>query len=94
MLTADLVRATRRGGELKLSGLNGKARERALEIACATQAPGGAFVGKLFQGPDFKTLIDRCRRRFGDVRTVKPESSRQASIEQYVVCLGFRGRPA
>ncbi|MCA9675942.1 MAG: RlmE family RNA methyltransferase [Kofleriaceae bacterium] len=64
--------------------------ERALEIACDTLAPGGAFVGKLFQGPDFKTLIDRCRRRFGDVRTVKPESSRQFSIEQYVVARDFK----
>ncbi len=63
--------------------------ERALEIAEATLVPGGRFVGKLFQGPDFKKLIDRCRTRFAQVRTVKPESSRQFSIEQYVVARGF-----
>ena len=49
--------------------------ERALEIAEATLSPGGAFVGKLFQGPDFQALV-------------KPKSSRPESIEQYVVCLG------
>ena len=63
--------------------------ERALEIALATLAPGGRFVGKLFQGPDFKKLIDACRARFDTVKTVKPESSRQFSIEQYVVAKGF-----
>ncbi len=66
--------------------------EYALELACKTLAAGGHFVGKLFQGPDFKRLIDRCRRDFATVKTVKPESSRQFSIEQYVVARGFRGR--
>ena len=63
--------------------------ERALEIARLTIAPGGRFVGKLFQGPDFKKLCDACRASFDEVRTVKPESSRQFSIEQYVVAKGF-----
>jgi 23S rRNA (uridine2552-2'-O)-methyltransferase len=68
--------------------------ERALELARLTLAPGGHFVGKLFQGPEFKALIDACRRQFAEVRTVKPESSRSFSIEQYVVARGFAGRPA
>jgi 23S rRNA (uridine2552-2'-O)-methyltransferase len=63
--------------------------ERALELAVATLAPGGRFVGKLFQGPDFRKLIDACRARFEQVKTVKPASSRQFSIEQYVVAKGF-----
>ncbi len=46
MLTADLVRATRRGGELKLSGLSGKNRERALEIAEALLQEANAQVGR------------------------------------------------
>jgi 23S rRNA (uridine2552-2'-O)-methyltransferase len=64
--------------------------ERALEIAEQTLAPNGRFVGKLFQGPDFKKLCDRCRAGFAEVRTVKPESSRSFSIEQYVVAKGRR----
>jgi 23S rRNA (uridine2552-2'-O)-methyltransferase len=65
--------------------------ERALEIAAETLAPGGHFVGKLFQGPDWQRLIAECRRRYGQVKTVKPESSRSFSIEQYVVARGFKG---
>jgi 23S rRNA (uridine2552-2'-O)-methyltransferase len=64
--------------------------ERALEIAIATLAPGGTFVGKLFQGPDFKKLIDTVRTRFAVAKTAKPASSRQISIEQYVIGKGFR----
>jgi 23S rRNA (uridine2552-2'-O)-methyltransferase len=65
--------------------------ERALELAVATLAPGGNFVGKLFQGPDFKRLTDATRARFAQVKTAKPASSRSFSIEQYVVARGFRG---
>jgi 23S rRNA (uridine2552-2'-O)-methyltransferase len=64
--------------------------ERALEIAAATLAPGGNFVGKLFQGPDFKKLTEDVRARFESSKTVKPASSRQISIEQYVVGKGFK----
>src|SRR5262245_9758139 len=63
--------------------------ERALEIACLVLAPGGNFAGKLFQGPDFKRLTDAVRAKFAVGKTVKPASSRQISIEQYVVGKGF-----
>ncbi|MBL8624131.1 MAG: RlmE family RNA methyltransferase [Myxococcales bacterium] len=65
--------------------------ERALELACATLAPGGRFVGKIFQGPDFQKLIAACRARFATVKVMKPASSRQISIEQYITAAGFRG---
>jgi 23S rRNA (uridine2552-2'-O)-methyltransferase len=65
--------------------------ERALEIAQLTLAPGGRFVGKLFQGPDFKRLTEAVRKSFAAYKVQKPESSRQISIEQYVVGKGFRG---
>ena len=63
--------------------------ERALEIAIAVLAPGGNFVGKLFQGPDFKKLTEAVRARFEIAKTAKPASSRQISIEQYVIGKGF-----
>jgi 23S rRNA (uridine2552-2'-O)-methyltransferase len=68
--------------------------ERALEIATLVLAPGGNFVGKLFQGPDFKKLTEAVRTRFASQRIAKPASSRQISIEQYVVGNGFRGQAA
>jgi 23S rRNA (uridine2552-2'-O)-methyltransferase len=61
--------------------------ERALEIAEATLAPGGHFVGKLFQGPDWQKLLARVRAGFREGKTIKPEGSRKESIEQYVVGL-------
>jgi 23S rRNA (uridine2552-2'-O)-methyltransferase len=64
---------------------------RALELATAVLAPGGNFVGKLFQGPDFKKLTEAVRARFEVAKTAKPASSRQISIEQYVIGKGFRG---
>jgi len=66
--------------------------ERALELAVALLAPGGHFVGKLFQGPDFKRLTEAVRARFEVARTAKPAGSRSISIEQYVIGKGFRGR--
>lgn len=65
--------------------------ERALEIATQVLAPGGNFVGKLFQGPDFKKLTEAVRAKFAVGKTMKPASSRQISIEQYVIGKGFRG---
>src|SRR5262249_20473596 len=68
--------------------------ERALDIAGQVLAPGGNFVGKLFQGPDFKKLTEAVRARFAVQKTAKPQSSRQISIEQYVIGKGFRGQAA
>jgi 23S rRNA (uridine2552-2'-O)-methyltransferase len=65
--------------------------ERALELACALLAPTGTFVGKLFQGPDFKRLVEAVRAHFAIAKTAKPASSRQISIEQYVIGKDFRG---
>lgn len=64
--------------------------ERALEIAEQTLSPGGNFVGKIFQGPEFKRLIDRVRAGFTVGKAAKPDSSRKISIEQFVVGAGFR----
>lgn len=58
---------------------------RALDIAEQVLFPGGSFVGKLFQGPEWNLLLARCRSVFEQIRLIKPESSRKESIEQYVV---------
>ena len=66
--------------------------ERAMWIAEQTLAPGGHFVGKLFQGPDFQKIVKHARELFSTVHLVKPQSSRKESIEQYVVALGRKPR--
>ncbi len=64
---------------------------RALEIAEQVLVPGGNFVGKLFQGPEWNLLLKRGRNLFEQVKLIKPESSRKESIEQYVVGLRRKG---
>ncbi len=63
--------------------------ERALEIAETVLDDGGNFLGKLFQGPEFPSLLSRCRSHFQAVKVIKPESSRTRSLEQYVTARGF-----
>jgi 23S rRNA (uridine2552-2'-O)-methyltransferase len=63
---------------------------RALDVADAVLVAGGAFLGKLFQGPELPDLLKRCRAAYDKVNVVKPKSSRSDSIEQYVVALGRR----
>lgn len=65
--------------------------EAALDLAEAVLAPGGAFVGKVFQGGTTGDLLARIKQRFAEVRHVKPPASRSQSVELYVVALGFRG---
>src|ERR1043165_815098 len=65
--------------------------EAALDIAEDVLKPGGAFVGKVFQGGATGDLLARIKQRFAEVRHVKPPASRSQSVELYVVALGFRG---
>jgi 23S rRNA (uridine2552-2'-O)-methyltransferase len=63
--------------------------EEALARAERLLAPGGAFVGKIFMGPDIEALRKRMTARFSEVRTLKPEGSRTESIEVYLAGKGF-----
>jgi 23S rRNA (uridine2552-2'-O)-methyltransferase len=63
--------------------------EEALARAERLLAPTGAFVGKIFQGPDLEGIRKRMAARFAEVKTVKPESSRAQSIEIYLAGKGF-----
>jgi 23S rRNA (uridine2552-2'-O)-methyltransferase len=61
---------------------------RALEVAKALLAPGGAFVGKIFMSDDFKLARDAVRLAFDEVRVIRPEGTRSTSFETFVVGLG------
>ena len=63
--------------------------EEALGRAERLLAPGGAFVAKIFQGPDLEAIRKRLAARFSEVRTLKPEGSRAQSIEIYLAGKGF-----
>ena len=66
-----------------------RARARDRDATCSRRAATSS--ASCSRGPDFKKLIERVRARFAIAKTAKPESSRQISIEQYVIGKGFRG---
>jgi 23S rRNA (uridine2552-2'-O)-methyltransferase len=68
--------------------------EAAYDFAASVLAPGGGFVCKLFQGGAERTLLERLKRDFAQVRHAKPPASRADSSETYLVATGFRGTPA
>jgi len=63
--------------------------EAALDMAEQVLKPGGTFVGKVFQGVATGELLARVKRRFDQVRHVKPPASRAESVELYLVATGF-----
>jgi 23S rRNA (uridine2552-2'-O)-methyltransferase len=66
--------------------------EAATGFAIEILAPGGTFVGKLFQGGGEKELLDQLKRRFAKVKHAKPAASRADSSETYVVATGFKSQ--
>lgn len=62
----------------------------ALNITLHVLRPGGTFVAKIFQGRDVTLLYDQLRCYFERVTCAKPRSSRNSSMEAFVVCQNFQ----
>lgn len=60
----------------------------ALEVARRLGKPGSSIVMKIFEGPDMENIHRELRLTFKQVKTFRPDSTRQASIETYIVGLG------
>ena len=65
---------------------------RALELSSSLLQYKGNLLIKLFQGEFTKELVDDIKNEFYYVKISKPESSRSASRETYIVCKGFKKR--
>lgn len=63
---------------------------RALEIAAKALAPGGSFVGKIFQGPELADAKSRTAALFAETRVIRPRGTRTESYELFL--LGLRKR--
>lgn len=77
------IRATDEARSLRLA-------TKALDLSRARGRPGSAFVSKLFMGGDFEPFRNELRTLFEDVKVVRPEATRGASIEVFLV--GLRKR--
>jgi len=62
--------------------------QAALAIARQLLRPGGVFVCKIFQGEDFKQFTEAVKTGFSECRVFKPQSSRKASMEIYLIGKG------
>ena len=65
----------------------------ALTIVAHVLRPGGAFVAKVFRGKEIDLLYSQLKCFFPEVTIAKPKSSRNASIEAFVVCQGYAPPP-
>jgi tRNA (cytidine32/guanosine34-2'-O)-methyltransferase len=65
----------------------------AMLITTHVLCPGGTFVAKIFRGRNADFLYSQLRLLFERVSVAKPESSRNSSLESFVVCQRFRGPP-
>jgi 23S rRNA (uridine2552-2'-O)-methyltransferase len=79
------IRATDEARSLRLAG-------KALEVAVTRGRPGSSFVAKVFMGGDFEAFRDEVRAGFEEVKVVRPEATRGASVEVYLV--GLRRKAA
>lgn len=62
----------------------------ALDVARVRGRQGGHFIAKLFMGGDFEQFRTDLRALFSDVKVVRPEATRGASMEIYLVGLKKR----
>ncbi|KAK4871678.1 hypothetical protein RN001_015802 [Aquatica leii] len=61
----------------------------ALNIACNVLKVGGHFVAKIYRGKSTHTITKQLLKFFKEVTIAKPMSSRNSSIEAFVVCLDY-----
>lgn len=62
----------------------------ATNITTFVLEPGGTFVSKIFRGPHTPFLCEKLETFFKAVTVVKPKSSRNTSMECFVLCSGFQ----
>jgi 23S rRNA (uridine2552-2'-O)-methyltransferase len=81
------IKATDEARSLRLAG-------KALEVAVSRGRPGSGFVAKLFMGGDFEEFREQVRLSYEDVKVVRPEATRGASMEVYLVGLRLKAPAA
>lgn len=64
--------------------------ESALYLAQNLLKPGGNFVCKIFQGPDFDQFKKQVQDSFKTCRILKPKSTRKQSREIFIAGLGLK----
>lgn len=63
----------------------------AMSLAREILRPGGWFIVKVFQGPEYEMYLSEVREVFAFVKVVKPRASRKRSAEVYIVARNLKG---
>lgn len=71
--------------------LQGQLLLSAMLITTHVLCDGGTFVAKIFRGRNIGFLYAQLRLLFKRVSVAKPSSSRNSSMESFVVCQSFKG---
>jgi 23S rRNA (uridine2552-2'-O)-methyltransferase len=66
--------------------------EVAAHFAVEVLSEGGHFLAKTFQGGTEKDLLNMLKQNFRQVLHIKPASSRQESVEMFLLAKGFKGK--
>ena len=64
--------------------------ESVIKLSDMVLERNGNLIIKVFQGEEFKNLVDKLRNEFKVLKTTKPSSSRKKSSEMYVIGLKYR----
>lgn len=67
---------------------------RALDVATVCARIGGHFCAKVFQGGRFPQLLREVELRFSEMKAFRPDHTRKASREQYIIGRGLRATVA
>ncbi|MBN4082635.1 RlmE family RNA methyltransferase [Phycisphaeraceae bacterium AH-315-B13] len=62
-----------------------------LKVAEHTLRPGGRLGMKIFDGAEFQDVLNETRILFQQVKSYKPDATRNMSRETYIVARNFRG---
>jgi 23S rRNA (uridine2552-2'-O)-methyltransferase len=63
---------------------------RTLLLARAVLRPGGSWLCKVFQGEEYEAFRAEARVSFGKLHELKPKSSRDRSVEVFLLGTGLR----
>ena len=63
---------------------------RGLQLARQTGRPGATFVVKIFDGEDAPALLAELRAAFTSVKRLKPDATRDRSVEFFAIGLGLK----
>ncbi|MBX3406040.1 MAG: RlmE family RNA methyltransferase [Phycisphaeraceae bacterium] len=91
VVLSDMAPSTEGGGGGTVDHFRSVALcRRVLELCPAVLRAGGHLVMKVFEGEEYPRLLRETQRVFAEVKGLKPEASRDASREMFVIAKVFR----